>query len=58
MVGVETPVIDGLISIGSVVCGQNFWATGRRLSDLGLEGRTREDVLRFVQEGSGFVTRD
>jgi len=47
-VGVETPVIDSIINIGSVVCNENFWETGRTLSALGLEDLSKEEIIKLV----------
>jgi hypothetical protein len=43
--GVPTPVIDGLVSIGSVVCREDYWQTGRTLSKLGLASLDKAGIL-------------
>ncbi len=43
-----TPVIDGLISVGGVVCEENYWETGRTLSQLGLAGLSRDEIVDLV----------
>jgi len=48
LVGVPTPVIDGIISIGSIVCQNDFWKSGRTLEKLGLGGMNAEDILSIV----------
>jgi opine dehydrogenase len=50
LVGVNTPVIDSIIHMGSVVCETDFWK-GRTLEDLGLSGMTRDQIMKYVQEG-------
>ena len=50
LVGVPTPIIDGIINIGAVVCETDFWE-GRTLKDLGLAGMTKEEIMRYLQEG-------
>lgn len=50
--GVPTPVIDSLVTIGSVVCDQDFWQTGRTLDELGLAEMGKEEIISFVEEGA------
>ncbi len=48
---VPTPIIDSIINMGSVVCQTNFWK-GRTLEDLGLAEKTREEIIKYVEEGA------
>ncbi len=48
---VPTPLIDAVIDIGSVVCGEDYRRTGRKLVDLGLEDLDREEIMKLVQTG-------
>jgi opine dehydrogenase len=50
-VGVETPVVDGLIAITSVMLGQDFRADGRTLNALGLAGSGADGLRRFAETG-------
>jgi opine dehydrogenase len=50
-VGVDTPVIDGLITITSVMLGRDFWREGRTLSQFGLSGIGAEGLRRFAETG-------
>jgi opine dehydrogenase len=50
-VGVETPVIDGLIALASAINGENYRARGRTLERLGLGGLDRDALLRAVTDG-------
>jgi opine dehydrogenase len=50
-VGVETPVIDGLIAITSVMLGQDFRADGRTLDALGLAGGGADGLRRVAETG-------
>jgi opine dehydrogenase len=50
-VGVDTPVIDGLIALASALIGEDYRRTGRTLATLGLAGLGREALLRTVNEG-------
>lgn len=47
--GVETPVVESVIRLGSVVCGTNFLATGRSLGDLGIADMSKEELLRYLR---------
>lgn len=49
--GVETPVIDGLIAIGSAMLGRDFRAEGRTVNTLGLGGGGLEGLRRFAETG-------
>jgi len=48
LVGVPTPVIDSIVTIGSVVCQTDFWKSGRTLEKLGLGGKSAGDILSIV----------
>ena len=50
--GIPTPVIDSLVNIGSVVCGEDFWQTGRTLDQLGLTEMTKDEIIKLVEGGS------
>jgi opine dehydrogenase len=49
VVGVSTPLIDGIVSIGSIVCREDYWQTGRTLEKLGLGGLDRTAILKIVE---------
>jgi opine dehydrogenase len=49
--GVDTPVIDGLIALASVMNADDYRARGRTLATLGLGGLDRQALLRLVNEG-------
>ena len=49
LVNVSIPIIESIVSIGSVVCQENFWQTGRTLKTLGLEGLNREEILQIIE---------
>lgn len=50
-VGVDTPVIDGLIAITSAMLGRDFRSEGRTLEKLGLSGSGAEGLRRFSDTG-------
>ena len=47
--GVPTPVAEGIVNIGSVVCGEDYWRTGNTLTRLGLAGMSREEIVDYVK---------
>jgi len=47
--GVATPLIEAIVNIGSVVCHDNFWETGRTLETLGLADLDKEQILKLVE---------
>jgi opine dehydrogenase len=49
--GVDVPVIDGLIAIASAAAGRDFRREGRTLADWGLQGKGRAGLLQAVEEG-------
>jgi opine dehydrogenase len=51
-IGVDTPVIDGLIAVTSAMLGRDFRAEGRTLPALGLGGLGVEGLRRFAETGT------
>ncbi|MGQ0847556.1 MAG: NAD/NADP octopine/nopaline dehydrogenase family protein [Actinomycetota bacterium] len=51
VLGIGTPVIDGLIAVTSAMLGQDFRAQGRTLSTLGLAGLDGPGLRRFADTG-------
>lgn len=49
--GVSAPLIEALITIGSVVCNNDFRRTGRSLETLGLARMTKQEIVRFLETG-------
>lgn len=53
---VATPVIDGLITIGSTISGKNYAEHGRTLARMGLAGVSQDDLQDFLYSGAAEVT--
>jgi opine dehydrogenase len=49
--GAPTPLIDAIINIGSSVCGQDFWKTGRTLETLGIDGMSKAQLASYIKTG-------
>ncbi len=52
LAGVDTPLLDGLVTLGSAVCGTDFRKDGRNFKRLGLEGLDRDRVKQMIFEGA------
>jgi opine dehydrogenase len=49
--GIDTPVIDGLVALTSALLGRDFRAEGRTLAGLGLAGLGVDGLKRFAETG-------
>lgn len=49
--GVETKVVDSMITLGSTMAGQDFYKTGLTLEALGIAHMNREQMLKYLREG-------
>jgi len=49
--GVEVPVIESMILLGSAICERDFFREGRSLKELGIEDLSREQIARYLREG-------
>ena len=48
LAGVKTTAIDSVVGIANALTKRDFWQEGRNLRNLGLEGKSRDEVLRFI----------
>jgi len=48
-VGLETPIVDATITIGSVVCQLDVRKVGRTLESIGLAELSRDEIINLVQ---------
>ncbi|MFQ5895980.1 MAG: NAD/NADP octopine/nopaline dehydrogenase family protein [Nitrospinota bacterium] len=51
LAGLTTPVTDSLVALGGALLGRDFWAEGRSLGAMGLEGLSLERVRWYVETG-------
>ncbi len=49
--GVPTPVMDSLVSLGGVLLEEDCWETGRSLEDLGIAGMSLDELKSYLVEG-------
>lgn len=49
--GIEVPIIESMIQIGSVVCNKDFLKEGISLKELGIEDLNKEQIIEYVREG-------
>lgn len=46
--GVDTPTIDAIIQLGTIVCETDFWSEGRDLDSLGLAELDADRIIPYV----------
>ena len=49
--GVDVPIIESMIHIGSAICKRDFFKEGRSLKELGIEDLSKEQIIRYLREG-------
>ncbi|SET15202.1 opine dehydrogenase [Natronincola peptidivorans] len=49
--GIDTPVMDSVITLASALVDENYWETGYTVEDLGLEDMSIEEVKEFLYNG-------
>jgi opine dehydrogenase len=51
VVGINTPVMDAVITLASALKGENYFETGFTIKDLGLDGKSIKQIKEFLQNG-------
>ena len=49
--GVQTPVMDSMVNLGTVLLGEDCWNSGRSLEELGIDGMNLETLKHYLIEG-------
>jgi len=49
--GIDTPVLDSIITLGSIICKVNFRKEGRNLAKLGLRGMNQKEIINTIVHG-------
>jgi opine dehydrogenase len=50
--GVDVPIIESMIRLGSVICKRDFLKEGRTLEKMGLDGLSGKQIVKYVREGN------
>lgn len=51
MLGIDTPIMDAIINLYCLIHERNWWQEGRNLAQMGLDGKTKEEILEYVKVG-------
>lgn len=54
--GIETPTIDSIIQLASVIHGKDYYLLGRKVIDMGLYGMSLDEIRSYVLEGEAYAT--
>lgn len=49
--GLKTPLMDAVAYLGGSLMQTDYWASGRKAKDLGMEGMTLEEMKDFLENG-------
>ena len=50
-IGTPTPLFDALITLAGGLMGVDYWKTGRTAECLGIQGKGKEEIINFLQNG-------
>ncbi|MDF9824941.1 opine dehydrogenase [Breznakia sp. PF5-3] len=48
---IQTPIMDSMINLGSVILEQDCWTSGRSLEELGIQGMDKDTLKAYLVEG-------
>lgn len=51
LLGVDTPTMDGLVQLASILSEIDYWKTGRTVDKMGFTGLTGKDILEYARNG-------
>lgn len=51
VVGIDTPIMDAVINLYCLIHERDWWAEGRKLDKLGLEGMSVDEIKNYVKTG-------
>lgn len=54
--GMETPTIDSIIQLASVIHGMDYYLLGRKVTDMGLYGMSLDEIRSYVLGGEAYTT--
>ncbi len=50
-VNIETPIMDSVANLASILVDEDYWTTGRTLEKVGLDGKSVQEIKEFLQKG-------
>lgn len=50
--GVDVPVIESILRLGSIICEQDFFKEGRSLEEMGISDLSREQIIAYLRDGT------
>lgn len=50
-IGIDTPIMNSVVELASVLRDESYWETGRTLDKLGIHGMNIEEIKAFLQKG-------
>jgi opine dehydrogenase len=48
--GIDVPIIESMVRVGSAICGKDFLKQGTTLEDLGLADLDKDQSFRYVRD--------
>lgn len=48
---VPVPTIKGMVAVGCAATGEDYWSKGLTMSDVGLAGKSVEEIIALVEKG-------
>lgn len=54
--GIGTPTINSMIHIASIIHDKNYYKTGRKVSDMGLDGMSIDEIKSYVMNGEIYTS--
>lgn len=51
LIGVPTPLMDSMVTIGCAILDKDAWSMGNSMEDLGLEGKSIEEIKNYLETG-------
>lgn len=56
--GIETPTIDSIIQLASVLHNKNYYKLGRKVEDMGLDGMSLDEIKSYVFNGEIYTQKE
>lgn len=56
--GIETPTINSIIHMASIIHDKDYYKTGRRVEDMGIDGLDADEIMNYVINGETISSRE